>query len=62
MSGIPSPDGLDEAARRVLDPMIRIMEKREGIGSSTRARFVTFQDLIDLGLITERQADDQIAR
>lgn len=62
MSGIPSADGLDESLRRVIDPLIRTVEKREGVRNSTRERFVTFQDLIDLGLITEREADDKIAR
>lgn len=58
--GIPSPDGVDENTKRVLDPMIEIMEQREGIRTSTRQRFVTFQDLIDLGLVTEATVDDFI--
>jgi hypothetical protein len=61
MKGIPSLDGIDERTRSVLEPMIETMEKREGVRRRTREKFVTFQDLIDMGLITEAEADDQIA-
>lgn len=59
--GIPYPDGVDESTRRVLEPMIEILEQREGIRDRTRKMNVTFQDLIDLGLLTEAQVDDHIA-
>jgi hypothetical protein len=59
--GIPSAVGIDPAVQRILEPMIETMELREGMRQRTLGMNVTFQDLIDLGLITESQANDHIA-
>lgn len=37
----------------LLEPMKEIIETREGVRGMVKQRNVTFQDLIDLGLITE---------
>ena len=55
---IPSVHSLDVDIKKVVKPIKEIIETREGLIGSSKDRFVTFQSLVDLGLITE----DQIPR
>lgn len=54
----PVPLEVDMGLKRILDPIKEIVELREGKRGDPLQRFVTFQDMIDMGLITEGDVPD----
>ncbi len=52
---IPSVHSLDIEVKKVVKPMKEIIETREGLIGNSKDKFVTFQALVDLGLITADQ-------
>jgi len=52
---IPSVHALDVKIREVVKPMKEIIETREGKIGNKADKFVTYQGLVDLGLITASQ-------
>jgi len=52
---IPSVQSLEADIKKVVKPMKEIIETREGLIGNKEDKFVTFQSLVDLGLITSDQ-------
>ena len=54
---IPPPYGIDEPENTILRTIKEVLDVREGKTPAWKQRNVTIQDLIDLGLISESDAE-----